>query len=89
MDSTWIAKQIINFQKTTFNNTCGAMNMLQEHTEIVTATIFEQANWLPEEGNRVFNQWNEIYKKSRDDFKTAVDDNFNMLTHFFSQKKSK
>jgi archaellum component FlaC len=75
----WIAKQMIDFQKTTFDNTFNAVAILQDHTEKMAGTILEQANWLPEESRRVMGEWTEMVKKGRNDMKTAVDENYNNL----------
>jgi hypothetical protein len=79
MDSSWIAKQMIDFQKTTFDNVYISMVMLQDHTEKCANTLFEQATWIPEESSRVATQWTDIFKKGRDDFKLAMDDFFTKL----------
>ncbi len=87
MDSSLIAKQMIDSQKTTFDNTFSAMVMLQDQTEKVANTFFEQATWFPEEGKRVINQWTEMFKKGRDDIKIAMDDNFSKMVDLLSPEK--
>ena len=77
------AKQIIDFQKTTFDNTFDAVVMLQDHAERMTQTVMEQANWLPEEGKKVVDQWVEMAKKGRDEFKELVDQNFDNMADYF------
>jgi len=84
MDTTWMAKQMIDFQKRTFDNTYHAMVMLQDHIENVANTMVEQAVWVPEESRRLGNQWAETYKKGRDDLKTVADDNFNKIADMLS-----
>ena len=79
MDSRWIAKQMIDFQKTTFDHIYNSMVMIQDHTEKLAYSLFRQAIWIPEEGSRVVNQWAEIFKKGRNDFKVAVDDGFSKM----------
>ena len=79
MDSSLIAKQMIDFQKTSFNNSFNLMVMLQDHTEKVANSLIDQAAWFPEEGKRVIGQWTEIYKKGRTDLKAAADDNFSKM----------
>ena len=86
MDTTWMAKQMIDFQKTTFDNTYNAVVMLQDHMEKVVSTLVEQATWVPEESRRLGNQWTETYKKGRDDLKTVADDNFNKMADMLSPK---
>lgn len=87
MDSSWIAKQMIDFQKTTFDNMYNSMVMLQDHTEKLANTLFEQATWIPEESSRIVNQWTEIFKKGRNDFKVAVDDSFSKMEDLLTAEK--
>jgi hypothetical protein len=84
MDSSKIAKQMINFQKTTFDNTFNAMVLLQEQAETMANTILGQATWMPEEGRKAINDWVNAYKKGREEFKKVVDENFKKVDDFFS-----
>jgi hypothetical protein len=88
MDASWIAKQMIDFQKTTFDNMYNSMVMLQDHTEKCANTLFEQATWIPEEGSRVVNQWSDIFKKGRHDFKLAMDDFFTKCDDLLTATKN-
>ncbi len=87
MDTMWMAKQMIDFQKTAIENTYNAVTMLQDHTEMVSNTLFEQANWVPEEGRRVAGQWTETFKKGRNDLKAAMDDNYDKLSGMLVPKQ--
>ena len=84
MESAKIAKQMINFQKTTFDNTFSVMVMLQEQTERMANTLLEQAAWMPEEGKKAINDWVKAYKKGREDFKKTADQNYKKAENFFS-----
>ena len=84
MDSSKIAKQMIDFQKTTFDNTFNAMVLLQEQAESMASTILDQATWMPEEGRKAINDWLKAYKKGREDFKKGVDENFTKVEDFFN-----
>ncbi len=84
MDSSKIAKQMIDFQKTTFDNTFNAMALLQEQAESMASTILDQATWMPEEGIKAVNDWLNAYKKGREDFKKGVDENFTKVEDFFN-----
>jgi gas vesicle protein len=86
MNSSWIAKQMVDLQKTTFDNSFNAMVMVQDHSEKVAHTIFEQITWFPEEVKRSIGQWTEIYKKGRNDLKTALDENFAKARELFTQE---
>lgn len=87
MDSSRIAKQMIDFQKTTFDNMYNSMVMLQDHTEKLANTLFEQATWIPEESSRIVHQWTEIFKKGRNDLKVAMDDSFSKMEKLLTAEK--
>ncbi|MCG6906986.1 MAG: hypothetical protein LJE63_10210 [Desulfobacteraceae bacterium] len=87
MDQKQILKQMIDFNKATFDNTFNAIVMLQEQAERAANTLLEQANWLPEDGKKAINEWVKAYKKGREDFKKVVDENFQKVESFFSGTK--
>ncbi len=76
METEKFAKQMIDFQKTTFDNTFTAVTMLQDQAERMFNTMIEQTTWLPEESRRVIDEMVGTYKKGRADFKGAIDENF-------------
>ena len=78
------AKQMIDLQKTTFDNLYHSMVMLHDHAEKLTLTLFEQTNWIPEESSRVVTQWLEILKTGRNDYKSAMDDIFTRMDDLFA-----
>jgi len=83
MDAAKITKQMIDFQKTTFDNTFNAMVMLQDQAERMANTLIEQATWMPEEGRKAVRDWVDAYKSGREEFKKNVDDNFKKVEEFF------
>lgn len=84
MEPVKIAKQMIEFQKATFDNSFSAMGMVQEQAERMLNMSLEQATWLPEEGKKVIDEWIKAYKKGREDFKKTVDENFAKVEAFFA-----
>ena len=82
MNPSQFAKQMIDFQKTTFDNVYDSVVMLQDHTEKLASTLFEQANWIPKESSRLVTQWIEIFKKGRNDYKLTMDDIFTKMDDF-------
>ena len=84
MDPLKMTKQMIEFNKATFDNTFSAMVMLQEQTETMVSSFMEQANWLPEEGRKVLNEWLAGYKKGRNEFKKTVDQSFKKVENYFA-----
>ena len=90
METENFAKQVIDFQKATFDNTFNAMVMLQDQAERMANTLLEQATWLPEEGRKAIRDWVDAYKSGREEFKKNVNENFKKVEDFFegaAQKK--
>jgi hypothetical protein len=84
MDPKQITKQMIQFNKTAFDNTFDAMTVLQEQTEKMVAMYLDQAPLVPAEGKKAINDWLKAYKKGRVDFKAAVDENYKKVEKFFA-----
>jgi len=76
METTKMAKQVINFQKTAFEKSFNATVMLQDQTEEMANSLMDQASWMPAESKKLINDWGVAYKKGRDDFKKFVEENF-------------
>jgi polyhydroxyalkanoate synthesis regulator phasin len=87
MNPKHIAKQMIAFNKTVFDNNFSAMKSLQEQTERVVNKFWEKSPLFPEEGKEVISEWLTAYKKGCDDFKSAVDENFKKVEDFFNEAK--
>jgi beta-lactamase class A len=83
METTKMAKQAINFQKTAFEKMFNATVMLQDQTEKMANSLMDQASWMPAESKKLINDWVVAYKKGRDDFKKSVDDNFKKTEDMF------
>jgi polyhydroxyalkanoate synthesis regulator phasin len=83
MDLKQIAKQMIQFTKTTFDNTLDAITVLQEQTEKLIGTYLEQAPIIPAEGKKAIADLMKAYKKGLEEFKTAVDDNYKKVEKSF------
>jgi polyhydroxyalkanoate synthesis regulator phasin len=89
MEPLKMAKQMIDFQKATFDNTFNAMVLLQEQTERMVQTMMEQATFIPEEGRKILGEWVQTYKKGREEFKKAVDDSFGKVEAYFTEVAKK
>lgn len=83
MEQKMLFKQVIDFQKATFDNSFKAMTTLQEQGEKMVDMFLQQASWLPEEGKKAVTDWIRAYQKGRDDFKGAVEKNFVKVQDFF------
>ena len=89
MDPLKLTKQMIDFNKASFDNTFTAMVLLQEQTEKMVNAFMEQATWLPGEGKKALNEWVETVKKGREDFKKVVDQGFGKVEDYFAEAGKK
>ena len=87
MDPKQIAKQMIVFNKTAFDNNFRAMQALQEQTERLVNKFWDKSPMFPEEGKKVISDWMTAYKKGCEDFKSVVEDNFKKVEDFFQETK--
>ncbi|GKT09380.1 hypothetical protein [Desulforhabdus sp. TSK] len=85
MEPIKMAKQMIDFNKATFDNTFSAMVLVQEQMERTVGSFLEKATWLPDEGKKLLNEWMASYKKGREDFKKTVDESYKKLEDYFSK----
>ena len=84
MDQKQIAKQMIQFNKSAFDNSFKAMTMVYEQSEKMVDTFLQQAAWMPEEGKKAIETWMQTYKKGCEDFKKMADENYQKVEAFFS-----
>ncbi|MGD8367742.1 MAG: hypothetical protein PVG78_08870 [Desulfobacterales bacterium] len=87
MDQKKLFKQMLDFNKSAFENSFNAMVMLQEQTERAGNTILDQATWLPEEGRKAVQDWIDAFKKGREEFKSMVDENYKRVEAYFSENE--
>lgn len=85
MEPMKMARQFIEFNKSSFDNSFNAIVVMQEHTDKMVQTFMEQATWLPAEGKKVLNEWAAAYRKGRDAYKKTVDDSFKKVEEYFDQ----
>jgi len=76
--------QMLQFNKTVFDNSFNAMEMLRKQNEKAANSLLDQAVWLPEGGKKAINQWVLAHKKGCDDFKKAVDQNYKKVEELFT-----
>ena len=84
MEQTTIMKQMMNYNKTAFDNAYNAVTMLQDQAEKMMNVSMEQATWIPEEGKQFADEWAKTCRQGWKDFKNAVDANFKKAEDFFA-----
>jgi hypothetical protein len=85
MDPKKMGKQMIEFYKSTFDNSFGAMMMLQEQIERMSSLYWGQMVNVPDEVKKGLAEWTKSYKKNCEDFKKVVDDSFKKLESLFPE----
>lgn len=83
MDPRQFARQIIQFNKTTFDNTFDSMTVLQEQTEKLMLAWMKQNPFMPREASQSVRDWLKSYKKACADYKAAVDESFKRTEEWF------
>lgn len=86
MEQAKIAKQMIGFQKSLFENSFRAMNMVQDQTEQMVGTFLNQLPWANDDMKKTMSDSISFYKDARDKFKAAVDEGFQKLEDMFADK---
>jgi polyhydroxyalkanoate synthesis regulator phasin len=86
MDPKQIAKQMVDFNKTAFNNSFDAMSVIQDQAEKMINAMMEQTAFFPEEGKKTVTDWLKTCKKGREEFKASADENIK-VKDFISFKK--
>jgi polyhydroxyalkanoate synthesis regulator phasin len=86
MEQKALFKQMIDYQKTTFDNSFKTMTALQEQGEKMVNMFMGQAPWLPEEGKKAISEWIKAYKQGREQFKEAVDKSFAKVQDYFDSQ---
>ena len=83
MDQKETVKQMIQYNKTVFENTFNSLAMLQDQMEKTMDMFLKQSSWLPAEGKKVVEEYAKSYKKARENFKSSVDESFKKVEGFF------
>jgi len=83
MENKEIVKQMIDLYKISFENSFSTMVMFQDHAEKLLKNFIDHNPGMSDEGKKVIDQWNNVYKKGLDDFKKAMDEGYAKVESFF------
>jgi hypothetical protein len=86
METPQVAKQMIDFQKTVFNNSFNALVTVQDQTETMVSNFISQLPWVTEDGKKQIKETSAYVKKARDAYKKAVDDGYAQFEKMLNQK---
>lgn len=87
MDSKQITKQLMDFNKITFDNAFNTMTILHDKTADIVLRFLERANWITEDGKKVINEWTKSCKKGSEYFKGYADENYKKIADYFTREE--
>lgn len=76
MNQSDILKRAIDFNQTSFNSAYDATLLIQDQFEKAATSALDQASWMPAEGRKAIDNYVEVCKSGRDQFKKYVDESF-------------
>ena len=77
------AKQMLDLQKTTLDQSYNVMLAMQDQSEKMMQSVMEQATWIPDESKMFAKGWTNTLKKSEDYCKKMIDDYFASVENLF------
>ena len=86
METPEMAKQMIGFQRTVFNNSFNAMATVQDQTEVMINNFMGQFPWVTEDVKKQMTDSYAYIKKTREEFKKAVDSGFDQFEKLAGKK---
>ncbi|MCP4118275.1 MAG: hypothetical protein GY737_23330 [Desulfobacteraceae bacterium] len=86
MEATKLAKQVVGFQKSFFDNSYNAMCIVQDQTETMVSSFLTQLPWVTAEGKKAMDSGMEFSKKTRGEFKKTIDDGYKNFDTLFDLK---
>lgn len=77
--------QVLDFQKSTFNNTFNTLLKIQEQTEKIAESFLKDNNTIPAEGRKILDEWKLVLKKGQAEIKKSIDEGFTKAESFFAE----
>lgn len=86
MDMKKSLKQMIDMNKTAFDNAFSTMAMIQDQMEKIVDMYMNQASGMDSESRKALAEWSKIYRNGFEAFKKTVDENFKRVESFFPRQ---
>lgn len=90
MDQKQTLKQILDYNKSTFDNVFNTLSALQDETESFIARFMEKSNLITPEGKKIIRKMSDSYRKGRSDLREMADEHYRKASEYFvpTDKKS-
>ncbi len=89
MEKNQLGRQMMEFNKTVFDNTFTYMATLQSQNENFAMHFLDKLSWFPEEGKKAFSQSIASYKKRQEDFKARAQEHYTKVAEYFVPLKTR
>ncbi len=83
MDTTDAARQMIAFQRQSYDNLQKVWDAAQTQTVEAAERMLDQALWMPPEGRRAIETWHQSMTEGRKRFRAYVDQSFDLYEKMF------
>ena len=83
METSKVAKNVLDMQKTAFQDTYDVFTAVQDQAERAANMALASAFWIPEEGVRAIRELGQAFKQGRDEWKRCMDENFQAAEKLF------
>lgn len=80
-----LALSLIDFQKTTFDNTLKIVAQIQKQSEALVNDAVKQADWMPKEGKSIVSEWQKMLNGGRTEFQKTVDSSFDLIAGYLER----
>jgi len=87
MYSAKIFTQVVEYQKTLFDNSFAMMATLQDQGHQIIDQTFEKSPLLPDDSKKMCSYWVDLAKQNRENCKKYVDSGFDRIEKFFAESK--
>jgi hypothetical protein len=84
MDQKFMARQILQYNRTSFEKSFSALVNMQNNGEKMFQFWLNQVKGFPEEGKSFMLEWIGYYRKLRDEYKAGVDEGYRRMESFLS-----
>ncbi len=87
MTNSKVGLQLLDFQKSTFNNSYNTIVKIQAQSEKIADSFLKDNSSIPAEGKKMLTEWKAVLKKGQAEFKKSVDDSFIKAETYLAEAK--
>jgi hypothetical protein len=85
MEYNQMARQVVDFQRMSFENWYNAVSMIQDQAKSSMDLVLGQTRWMPEDSRQSIQNWIDVMHQERARFKNYVEKGFDDLEKFVAE----